>query len=124
MTCQLIDVVIDANDPIRLAHFWAEALRWNIGEATDDEVALVPTDDTGFGILFGFVLWKSGITMLRSMTSMPPAPAPTGELRKVNRRYRCDICGVELRLTMAPDEDPPPPRHCLDDMTEIAPLYE
>ena len=55
MTCQLVDVVFDANDPMRLARFWAEALRWNIGEATDDEVALVPTDDTGFGILFGLV---------------------------------------------------------------------
>src|SRR4029077_6313360 len=58
------------------------------------------------------------------MTSMPPEPPPTGELRKVNRRYRCDICGVEVRLTMAPDQDPPPPRHCLEDMTEIAPLYD
>jgi hypothetical protein len=25
---------------------------------------------------------------------------------------------------MAPDEDPPPPRHCLEDMTEVAPLFE
>jgi hypothetical protein len=31
---------------------------------------------------------------------------------------------VELRLTMAPDDDPPPPRHCLEDMTEIAPLFD
>ena len=30
----------------------------------------------------------------------------------------------ELRLTMAPDDDPPPPRHCLEDMTEVAPLYD
>ena len=55
MTLQLVDVVFDANDPMRLARFWAEALRWDIGETTDDEVALVPTDDTGFGILFGLV---------------------------------------------------------------------
>jgi hypothetical protein len=31
---------------------------------------------------------------------------------------------VELKMTMAPDEDPPPPRHCLEDMVEIAPLYD
>ncbi len=55
MTLQLVDVVFDANDPMRLARFWAKALRWDIGETTDDEVALVPTDDTGFGILFGLV---------------------------------------------------------------------
>lgn len=78
----------------------------------------------GFGIFMGWVLWKTGMMMLRSMTSMPPAPPPTGELRKVNRRYRCDVCGVELRLTMAPDDDPPPPRHCLEDMIETAPLFE
>lgn len=78
----------------------------------------------GFGVLMGYVLWKIGTMMLRSMTQMPPAPPPTGELRRVNRRYRCDTCGVEVRLTMAPDDDPPPPRHCLEDMVEIAPLYD
>jgi hypothetical protein len=77
-----------------------------------------------FGVLFGYILWKSGIAMLRSMTSMPPAPAPAGEMRKVNRRYRCDVCGVELKMTLAPDEDPPPPKHCLEDMIEAAPLFE
>lgn len=76
------------------------------------------------GVLIGWVLWKIGIGLLRSMTSMPPAPPPSGELRRVDRRYRCDICGVELRLTMAPDEDPPPPRHCLEEMIEVAPLFE
>ena len=78
----------------------------------------------GFGLLFGVVLWKSGIGMLRSMTQLPPEPAPAGELRKIKRNYRCDVCGVELRMTMAPDEDPPPPRHCLEDMVEVAPLYD
>jgi len=77
-----------------------------------------------FGVLFGVVLWKSGIAMLRSMTSMPPAPAPSGEMRKINRRYRCDVCGVELKLLLAPDEDPPPPKHCLEDMVEVAPTFE
>ena len=76
------------------------------------------------GVFFGYVLWKSGIAMLRSMTTLPPAPAPAGEMRKVSRKYRCDVCGVELKMTMAPDEDPPPPRHCLEDMIEVAPLYD
>jgi predicted enzyme related to lactoylglutathione lyase len=35
----------------RLARFWATALQWNIDES-DDEIGLVPTDDTSFGILF------------------------------------------------------------------------
>lgn len=78
----------------------------------------------GFGLLFAVILWKSGIGMLRSMTQLPPEPPPTGELRKVKRNYRCDVCGVEIRMTMAPDEDPPPPKHCLEEMNEIAPLYD
>ena len=77
-----------------------------------------------FGIFMGYVLWRSGIAMLRSMTSMPPEPPPAGEMRKVNRRFRCDICGVELKMTMAPGEDPPPPKHCLEEMIEVAPLYD
>ncbi|CAN5776584.1 hypothetical protein BH20ACT4_BH20ACT4_02080 [soil metagenome] len=78
----------------------------------------------GFGLLFGVALWKVGTAMLRSMTTPAPEPLPAGELRKVNVRYRCNVCGVELRLTMAPDEDPPPPKHCLEEMDVVAPLYD
>ena len=76
------------------------------------------------GVLIGVVLWKLGIGMLRSLSRPLPPPPPSGEMRRVNVRYRCGVCGVELRLTMAPDEDPPPPRHCLEDMDVVAPLYD
>jgi predicted enzyme related to lactoylglutathione lyase len=49
---QLVALCIDANDPLELARFWAHALRWEIDDDTGDEVALVPTDDTRFRILF------------------------------------------------------------------------
>jgi predicted enzyme related to lactoylglutathione lyase len=52
MTSQLVQVCFDANDPLRLARFWAEALHWNVGDQTTDEVSLVPSDDTRFGVLF------------------------------------------------------------------------
>ena len=45
-------------------------------------------------------------------------------MRKINVRYRCGVCGLEIRLTMAPDEDPPPPKHCLEDMDLVAPIFE
>ncbi len=76
------------------------------------------------GLLMAVVLWKVGIGMLRALSRPLPPPPPAGEMRRVNVRYRCGVCGVELRLTMAPDEDPPPPRHCLEDMDVVAPLYE
>jgi hypothetical protein len=76
------------------------------------------------GLLMGWVLWKVGFGMLRSMTTPLPPPPPAGELRKVNVRYRCSVCGLEIRLTLAPDEDPPPPKHCLEDMDMVAPIFE
>ena len=76
------------------------------------------------GLVLAVVLWKAGIGMLRSVTRPLPAPPPPGEMRKINVRYRCDVCGVELKMTMAPDQDPPPPKHCLEDMIEVAPLYD
>ena len=35
MTSRLVGLCFDANDPLRLARFWAEALQWEI----DDETA-------------------------------------------------------------------------------------
>ena len=52
---QLAALCFDANDPLRLAHFWAEALRWDVGDDTGDVVSLVPTDGTRFQIDFGRV---------------------------------------------------------------------
>jgi predicted enzyme related to lactoylglutathione lyase len=52
MTSRLVALCFDANDPLRLARFWADALRWEIDDETEDEVCLVPTDGTRFRILF------------------------------------------------------------------------
>ena len=51
-TSRLVSLCFDANDPLRLARFWAEALRWEIDDETADEVGLVPTDGTRFRLLF------------------------------------------------------------------------
>jgi len=74
------------------------------------------------GVVLFRGIWKFGLGMLKSMTSSLPAPPPTGEMRRINVRYRCGVCGVELRVVMAPDQDPPPPRHCLEDMDFVAPI--
>jgi hypothetical protein len=76
------------------------------------------------GLLIAVVVWKLGVGMLRALSRPPVEPVEPGELRKVNVRYRCDVCGVELKLTLAPDDDPPPPKHCLEDMVIVAPLYD
>ena len=52
MTCQLLALCIDANDPLRLARFWSGVLGWEMADDSRDGVALVPSDDTGFRIRF------------------------------------------------------------------------
>ena len=72
-------------------------------------------------VLF-FVLWRAGVGLLRSMTTPLPPPPPPGELRRVSVKYRCSVCGLEIKLTLAPEEDPDPPRHCQEDMDLVAPI--
>jgi hypothetical protein len=74
------------------------------------------------GLLVAYLVLRAGIWLLRGFANPLPPPPPPGEMRRVNLRYRCSICGVELRLTTAPDEDPEPPRHCQEDMDLVAPV--
>lgn len=76
------------------------------------------------GLAIALILWKSGLGLVRSFSAPVAEPPPPGQLRKVNVRYRCTVCGLEIKLTLAPDEDPPPPRHCMEDMEVVAPLYD
>ena len=77
----------------------------------------------GIGLALVWIIWKVGLGMLRSMTSSLPPPPPSGEMRRINVRYRCTVCGMELKLTLAPDQNPPPPKHCLEEMQLVAPVY-
>lgn len=63
MTCSLEALCFDANDPVRLADFWAGVLGWSPsddpGHDRDDELGddaggtmLEPNDDTGFRLRF------------------------------------------------------------------------
>ena len=56
------------------------------------------------GAVLFVVIWRVGIGMLSSMTSPLPPPPPPGEMRRINVLYRCGVCGVELRVVMAPDQ--------------------
>jgi predicted enzyme related to lactoylglutathione lyase len=52
MTSHLHALCFDANDPPRLARFWAGVLGWEMADESSDGVALLPNDDTGFRIRF------------------------------------------------------------------------
>lgn len=52
VACNLIALCIDARDPIRLSHSWADVLGWELSIASEGITSLLPKDDTGFRIDF------------------------------------------------------------------------
>ena len=48
MALRIVALCVDANDPLRLARFWAEALRWEVGDETSERTSVLPTDGTTF----------------------------------------------------------------------------
>ena len=88
--------------------------------------ASVVTDASVVALLIAalavLVVFKMGFTMLGGLAQPVPEPPPSGELRKVKITYRCSICGTEVRMTVANDEMPDPPRHCQDDMDLVTPV--
>jgi len=71
-------------------------------------------------IVVAMVLLRMGLAVLRTLATPLPEPPPVGELRKVKLQYRCSLCGTEVRMTVATNESPDPPRHCMDDMELMA----
>jgi hypothetical protein len=70
----------------------------------------------------GAVLLKVGMSVLGGFARPVPEPPDPGELRRVRLTYRCSICATEVRMTMANDEVPEPPRHCMEDMDLVTPV--
>ncbi|MEY2468127.1 MAG: hypothetical protein QOF21_825 [Actinomycetota bacterium] len=52
MPLRLVALCADANDPLRLARFWAAALQWQVADETATKVRLLPTDGTRFSMDF------------------------------------------------------------------------
>ena len=69
-----------------------------------------------------WLILRVGVLMLGGMARPIPEPPPAGELRKVKIAYRCEICGTEVRMTVAPDVEPDPPEHCQDEMASMTPV--
>ncbi len=86
--------------------------------------ALTTAFKTVAAVLAGLLILWLGIAALRILSQPQPEPPPPGELRKVRLTYRCTLCGAEVRMTIAPAEDPEPPRHCGEEMSILAPIED
>ncbi len=73
-------------------------------------------------VVVAWMIIKAGFGMMRALAAPTPEPPPPGEMRKVNLKYRCSLCGTELKMTLATEELPAPPRHCQEDMDLVAPI--
>lgn len=90
-----------------------------IGAALLTRASIVAVIVASLAVLLVF---KVGFAMLGGLAQPVPEPPPAGELRKVKILYRCSICGTEVRMTVANDEMPDPPRHCQDEMDLVTPV--
>lgn len=83
--------------------------------------------DAGFllrllvAVVAGVLIVRVGVALMRGMAQPPPEPEE-GELRRVSLRYRCSICGSEIKMTLASGADPEPPKHCQEEMDLVAPI--
>jgi hypothetical protein len=62
------------------------------------------------------VVMRVGLWGIRMVATPPPPPPPEGEMRKIDARYRCAVCGIEMKVLLSPEETPDPPRHCMEEM--------
>jgi hypothetical protein len=76
-------------------------------------------------VLGGFVIWRVGIAMLRSLTmtnppgsaSDEPAPAEPEDVEDLGVYLVCDECGTELRVSRLGELQIP--RHCGEKMQVV-----
>jgi len=81
-----------------------------------------PLGKTTVAVVIGVLVLWMGLAMIRGLAQPVPEPPEAGQLRKVKLTYRCDICGSEVRMTVAASAAPEPPRHCLEDMELVTPV--
>ena len=103
MTTHLVALVFDANDPVRLARFWAGVLGRELTADPDepDVIVLQPSDDTGFRIEFSPTQEpKTGPNQMHfDLTSQSP--------RSSRRRWRraLELGGRHIDIGQGPDAE-------------------
>ena len=70
------------------------------------------------GVAVALTLYVIGASMLRKFHVAPPPEPDPDDIKPVDLRFRCIVCGAEVTMTAAQD-DPEAPRHCREDMVLI-----
>jgi hypothetical protein len=72
------------------------------------------------GVAVAITVYVIGASMLRKFQVAPPAEPDPADIKPVDLHFRCIVCGAEVTMTAAQDDEPDPPRHCREDMVLVA----
>ena len=77
---------------------------------------------TLIALAMALVFYLIAVRIVRVMMAPPPPDEPdVSQLKPVDYRYRCMVCGTEVTMTASPEADAPDaPRHCREDMAPVA----
>ena len=136
MPTRLVHVVADAQDPARLARFWAALLGWEVADETVDEVDVwpagytypdpvavpivfvpVPERKTGKNrVLLDLVVdhLDAATTEVEGLGGRSLEPDITRELEDFRWRCMADPKGNEFDLDVLPGDSQPMPSHMAD----------
>jgi hypothetical protein len=72
-------------------------------------------------VVAALTIYLVGAGIIRKFRIAPPEEPDPADLRPVDARFRCTICGAEVTMTVSASDDPEPPRHCREDMVRLNP---
>jgi hypothetical protein len=65
------------------------------------------------------VIYVIGAAVLKKFKIAPPEEPDPADLRPVDARFRCGVCGAEVTMTVSASDEPEAPRHCREDMVRL-----
>jgi hypothetical protein len=70
-------------------------------------------------VVAAFTIYLVGASIIRKFQIAPPEEPDPAELRAVDARFRCTVCGAEVTMTVSATDEPEAPRHCREDMVRL-----
>ena len=70
-------------------------------------------------VVAAVTIYVVGAAVLRKFKIAPPEEPDPTDLRPVDLRYRCQVCGAEVTMTVSASDEPEAPRHCREDMVPV-----
>ncbi len=80
--------------------------------------------DLAIAVVIGVMIMAVALWTIRLLATPPPPEPDPDDVVDVEVTYLCSVCGMQLTVTHAQDEDIRPPRHCREEMDIVAPITD